>query len=74
MEVHLTPEQEAKLGDIASRTGRQTREVVQAAVDRLLDEESVFIEAIERGFASLDRGEYVEHEEVGDRLQRLLRS
>lgn len=39
-----------------------------------LGEESVFIEAIERGFASLDRGEYVEHEEVGDRLQRLLRS
>lgn len=74
MQLHLTPEQEAKLGDIASRTGRQTGELVRAAVDRLLADESSFLDAIEQGFASLDRGEYVTHEEVGERLQRLLRS
>ena len=72
MDVHVTPEQEAKLVDLATRTGRQTAELVHTAVNRLIDEDSRFLEAVERGFASLDRGEYVSHEDVGARLARLL--
>lgn len=74
MDVHVTPEQEAKLIDIAARTGRQAGELVHTAVNRLIDEESRFLEAVEQGFASLDRGEYVTHEDVGARLERLLRA
>ena len=74
MDVRFSPELEAKLADIAARTGRQAGELIQAAVSRLVDEESRFLESVEGGFASLDRGEYVTHEEVGARLERLLRS
>ena len=74
MDVRFSPELEAKLADIAARTGRQAGELIQAAVSRLVDEEARFLEAVEKGFASLDRGEYVTHEEVGARLERLLRS
>ena len=74
MDVRFSPELEAKLADIATRTGRQAGELIQAAVSRLVDEEARFLEAVEQGFASLERGEYVTHEEVGARLDRLLRS
>jgi hypothetical protein len=41
---------------------------------RLLENEAHFIEAVRRGFDSLDRGEYLTHEEVGQRLERLFPS
>ena len=74
MTVHLTPELEAKLAAIATRTGRPTEELVETAVMRFVDEEVRFMEAVDKGFASLDRGEFVSHEEVGQRLERILRS
>ena len=74
MDVQFAPDVEAKLSDIAIRTGRQTGELIQTAVSRLLDEESRFLQAVEQGFASLDRGEYVTHEEVGSRIERLFGS
>ena len=74
MDVRFSPELEAKLADIAARTGRQAGELIQAAVSRLVDEEYRFLDSVEEGFDSIDRGEYVTHEEVGARLERLLRS
>jgi predicted transcriptional regulator len=74
MEVYLTAEQEAQLIRIADSTGRAVEAVAQEAIRRLLEEEAHFVEAVEKGFASLDRGEYVEHEEVGARIKRLLGS
>ena len=37
-----------------------------------LDEEARFAEALKRGEEALDRGEYLSHEQVGQRLQRFL--
>ena len=37
------------------------------------DEESRFIEAVRRGEEALQRGEYLTHEQVGERLERFLR-
>lgn len=72
MEVHLTPEQEARLSKIATRTGKPAEEVVQQTISRMLEDEDRFIEAVQKGFASLDRGEYVSHEEVSERIERIL--
>ena len=36
MEVHLTPDQETLLNELATTTGRGTDDLVQEAVDRLL--------------------------------------
>jgi predicted transcriptional regulator len=73
MEVHFSPEVEAKLSQTANQSGRQPADLVQDAVSRYLDEEARFVEAVERGEAELARGEYLTHEQMGQRLQRFLR-
>ena len=74
MEVHLTPEQEAELSKLATRKGRNANELAQEVIGFYLEHEARFIEAVKRGLESLDRGEYVSHEEVGARIDRLFPS
>jgi predicted transcriptional regulator len=71
MVVNLTPAQEAQLARIASRSGKVPEQVVQDAVALMIEPDAGFAEAVEKGFASLDRGEFVEHEDVGARIERL---
>ena len=73
MEVHFTPELEAKLAQSATQQGRNPDELVQEVVARYFDEESRFIQAVNRGEEALQRGEHVTHEQVGERLERFLR-
>jgi len=74
MEVTLSPEQEAQLQRIARRTGRNTEALAQEAIGHLLEHEERFIDAVEKGLASLDRGEFVSHQEVERRIEGLLQS
>ena len=74
MEVHLTPELEAKLAQFAADQGRSPDDPVQEVLARHFEEESRFIEAVKRGEDALQRGEYLTHEQVGQRLERFLRS
>ena len=62
------------------RAARQRRapftgvaEVVQDVVARYFQEEDRFVEAVKRGEAALERGEYFTHEQVGERLRRFLK-
>jgi predicted transcriptional regulator len=71
MEVHLTPEQQHLLAELATHRGRDTDTLAQEAISRYLAEEARFIEAVELGEAALQRGEYLTHEQVGERLNRL---
>jgi predicted transcriptional regulator len=73
MEVHFTPELEAKLTQSATQQGRNPDELVQEVVAQYFDEESRFIQAVNRGEEALRRGEYLTHEQVGQRLERFLR-
>ena len=72
MEVHFTPEQEARLAQSAAQRGRAPDELVQQVVTRYVDEESRFADAVGRGEQALERGEYLTHEQVGQRLERFL--
>jgi predicted transcriptional regulator len=74
MEVQLTPEQEAELSKLATRKGRNANQLAQEVIGFYLEHEARFIEAVKRGLESLDRGEYVSHEEVGARIDRLFPS
>jgi len=74
MEVHLNPETEARLRQHATRTGKDAEQVVEEAVDRLLEYETRFIAAVEQGRASARRGDLLEHDEVVNRIDRLLQS
>ena len=72
MEVNFTPEQEAQLAQAAARQGRNPVELGRQVVARYFDEESRFADAVRRGEEALERGEYLTHEQVGQRLDRFL--
>ena len=72
MEVHLTPEQQHQLAELAAHRGRDADTLAQEAIGRYLAEEARFIEAVKLGEAALERGEYLTHEQVGKRLDRLV--
>jgi predicted transcriptional regulator len=74
MEVHLTPEQEAELSELASRKGRDADKLAQEVLDFYLKHEARFVEAVKRGIASADRGDLIEHDEVLARINRLVSS
>jgi predicted transcriptional regulator len=73
MEIQLTEQEQAQLRDVAQRTGRNTEDVVREAINSFLQHEREFVEAVEKGLASLDRGEYITHEEVTARIDKLVR-
>jgi predicted transcriptional regulator len=72
MEVHLQPEKEAHLAQIAAQRGLNPDDLVQRLVDRYLEDDKHFIEAVNIGLAAADRGEFIEHEEVGKMLKEIL--
>ena len=73
MEIHLNPEKEARLRELAARTGQDTAQVIEEAVDRLLDYDTWFIREVEKGQADVERGNVISHEEVGRRIEKLLK-
>jgi predicted transcriptional regulator len=74
MEVHFSPEKEARIHQFATRTGKDTAQVVEEAVDRMLEYEARFIDAVEEGRAAARRGELLEHDEVVERIEQMFRS
>ena len=74
MEVHFTPEQEAQLLQIANHNGTPPEQLVKEAVNRMLENQARFIAGVQRGLEQADRGEFVEHKEVIDRVSRLFHS
>jgi len=73
MQVHFTAELEAKLVESASQQGRDPGEFVQHVIARYFDEQTRFVEAVTLGEEALQRGEYLTHEQVEQRLGRFLR-
>ena len=73
MEVHFNPDVEARLTRRAAQQGHNLDETVQDVVARYFEDEDRFAEAVSIGEAALERGEFLTHEQVGNRLQRFLR-
>jgi predicted transcriptional regulator len=74
MEVHFTPEQEAKLAQLAVKSGTNTERLVTEVVVRYLDEEVRFLAAIEKGLAAAERGEFIEEEEMDARVEAMFKA
>ena len=72
MEVPFTPEQEAKLAQIARVTGSDPEALVKEAVLRLLDEDARFRAAVAAGKAQADRGEFIDESEMDARFAQML--
>ena len=64
MEVHVTGELEARLTHSAAKQGRNPDELVQDVLTHYFEEEARFVEAVKRGEAASERGEYLTHEEL----------
>jgi predicted transcriptional regulator len=72
MEVHLSPDVQARLARLAAARGSNTEILAREAIERFVDYDEWFIREVEKGLASADRGELVTHEQVGERLETVL--
>ena len=73
MEVHLSPDKEARLRQYSARTGNETAELVEEAVERMLEYDGRFLEAVEVGRADARRGDLLDHAEVAERIEQMFR-
>jgi predicted transcriptional regulator len=73
MEISLTPEVEAGLARIAAETGKAANQVVQELVASYVNHDEWFKQEVQKGLDSLDGGKFVSHEEVGRRIERILK-
>jgi predicted transcriptional regulator len=74
MEVHFSPDVEARLQQVASARGKDAEQLVKDTVARMLDNQARFMASVQKGIAQADRGELLEHEDVLNRIERLLNS
>jgi predicted transcriptional regulator len=72
MQLHVTAELGARLAHSAAQEGRNPDELAQEVLTRYFEEESRLVEAVKRGEEALDRGDYLTHEQVTERLRRFL--
>ena len=74
MEVHFSPDVEMQLQQVASANGKNAEQLVKDAVARMLENQARFIAGVQRGIEQAGRGEFIEHQEVLGRIDRLLHS
>ena len=74
MEVHLSPELQAKVERAAAENKSGAEEYVKQLVERYLDHDAWFRQKVKRGLGQLDRDEFVTHEEIGARIDQMFRS
>ena len=72
MEVQFTPEQEARLGQIASVEGVELPRLVQKAALLLIEDDERFRAAVRKGIDLADRGIFVDEAEMDARISRML--
>lgn len=70
MEVHFTPELQAKLDRAAAAIPVGADQYVQELVEHYLDHDVWLRQKVGSSIAALDRGEYLSHDEVGERLKK----
>jgi len=73
MEIPLTPEQQKAIEGLAAQNGTtltdQVRLIIEDALKRQQDYEHWFREQVREGRAAAQRGEFVEHDDVGAMLK-----
>jgi predicted transcriptional regulator len=74
MEVHFPPEVETQLQQVASANGKNAEQLVKDTVVRMLENQARFVAGVQRGIEQADHGEFVEHKDVLNRIERLLHS
>jgi predicted transcriptional regulator len=71
MEVQFTPEQQARILQIANHIGTPAEQLVRQAALRLIEEDAQFQADIGEAIDQADRGPLIDPEEVKARIARL---
>ena len=74
MEVHFSPDLQMKLNRVAAENSSDPDGYVQQLVEHYLDHDAWFRQKAKKGLEQLDRGEYLTHQDVGERIERMFRS
>jgi predicted transcriptional regulator len=73
MDVHLQDQQRTQLAELSAQTGRSANELVIEAVDRLLADQGWFDAQVRIGIDQIARGEFLDEDEMDERVARMLR-
>ena len=71
MEVHFSPDTETRLQQVALANGKGVEQLVQDTIARMLENQARFVAGVEKGLASAQRGDLIDHAEVVKRIDRL---
>jgi predicted transcriptional regulator len=71
MEVHLNPDTEKKLRDLAAQSGRGTDELVEDAVAGYFDDVLQVRQHIEEGYSQAQRGELIDGDQARREIQAM---
>ncbi|RXH58716.1 DUF1778 domain-containing protein [Granulicella sibirica] len=74
MEIHLTPEIEARITRIAEFRGTTAEQFVLDAVLTAAEEDQRVLEGVQRGLTQSARGEFIEQDEMDRRFQKMMHS
>ena len=74
MEIHLNPELQARLDRAARENDTDPAEYVQQLIEHYVDHDVWFREEVRKGLEQLDQGEFLTHEQMGARIEQMLRA
>ena len=73
MEVRLNAELQAKVERAAAENQSEPAEYVEKLVESYVEHDTWFRQKVKQGLEQLDRGEFLTHEEMGARIEKMLR-
>lgn len=73
MEVPLNPELQAKVERAAAENHSEPEKYVQQLVENYVEHDAWFRQRVKKGMQELDAGEYLTHEEMETRIEKLFR-
>jgi predicted transcriptional regulator len=73
MELHLKPELQARVERAAAENQSGAAEYVQQLVENYVEHDAWFRQQVKKGLDELDRGEFVSHEEMAARIEKMFR-
>lgn len=73
MEARLNAELQAKVERAAAENQSEPAEYVEKLVESYVEHDAWFRQRVKQGLEQLDRGEFLTHEEMGARIEKMLR-
>jgi predicted transcriptional regulator len=73
MELHLNAELQAKVERAAAENQSEPADYVQRLVENYVEHDAWFRQQVKKGLEQLERGEFLTHEEMAARIEKMFR-